>query len=108
MRVVTCAYCGQEYPQGTPTHGAPSISALTTHIKVCSKHPMRSLEAINAELLAALESLIAMDDEFNACETTHENAYLCFYKGQYSAWEKARGVAAKAKEMQARGTVESG
>lgn len=37
---------------------------LTNHIKVCSKHPMRSLEAINAELLAALKSIADVGREY--------------------------------------------
>lgn len=36
--VVTCVYCGEEYPAGTPTSGA---AELTKHISVCAKHPMR-------------------------------------------------------------------
>jgi hypothetical protein len=38
---VTCAFCGQEYPQGTPRHGD---GALTEHIATCEQHPMRGLE----------------------------------------------------------------
>lgn len=45
--VVTCVYCGHEYPDGTPTAKA---EALTAHVKACEKHPMKRL--INA--LAAL------------------------------------------------------
>lgn len=40
--VLTCVYCGQEYPPGSPTHGA---EVLTAHIKVCLKHPLRQAEA---------------------------------------------------------------
>ena len=39
--VVTCVYCGMEYPRGTPTAKAKD---LTDHIKVCTKHPMRQAE----------------------------------------------------------------
>ena len=41
MNTITCVYCGFNYPEGTPTHGAP---VLTEHIKTCSRHPMRVLE----------------------------------------------------------------
>jgi len=41
MNVVTCVYCGQEYPSGTPTSKA---KALTDHIKICTLHPMREAE----------------------------------------------------------------
>ena len=40
-RVITCVYCGQAYPQDTPTWGD---AILTEHIKVCEKHPMRKAE----------------------------------------------------------------
>ena len=40
-RIVTCVYCGHEYPDGTPTS---QDEKLTEHIKVCKKHPMRELE----------------------------------------------------------------
>jgi hypothetical protein len=40
-RVLTCVYCGQQYPQGTPAAGA---QVLTNHIRVCPQHPMRALE----------------------------------------------------------------
>jgi hypothetical protein len=38
--VVSCVYCGQQYPQGTP---ASHHETLTTHIAQCGKHPMRGL-----------------------------------------------------------------
>ncbi len=50
--VVTCVYCGHEYPSGTPTHKA---SLLTEHIKVCTQHPMREAEAMIAQLRSELE-----------------------------------------------------
>ena len=45
--VLTCVYCGHEYPEGTPPHGS---QILTDHIKICEKHPMRKLELENAHL----------------------------------------------------------
>jgi hypothetical protein len=50
-QVVTCVYCGQEYPPGTPTSQA---DALTAHIKVCEKHPMRAAEQLIRDLKAAI------------------------------------------------------
>ncbi len=44
---VTCAFCGVVYPAGTPRHGD---GLLAEHIRVCEQHPMRALEAENAEL----------------------------------------------------------
>ena len=49
--VLTCVYCGQEYPEGTPPHGS---KVLTDHIRVCEKHPMRKLEEENKKLREAL------------------------------------------------------
>ena len=43
---LTCVYCGEAYPPGSPTHGA---SVLTEHIKTCTKHPLRAAEARVAE-----------------------------------------------------------
>lgn len=41
-RIISCVYCGHAYAPGVPTHGH---AALTDHIKVCTKHPMRAAEA---------------------------------------------------------------
>jgi hypothetical protein len=57
-RVLTCVYCGHEYPQETPAWGN---DVLTEHIKVCPKHPMRKLEDDNAVLRTALVGLVGAD-----------------------------------------------
>lgn len=41
-KTVTCVYCGEAYPENTPTHGA-GVPVLTEHIKTCPKHPMQAL-----------------------------------------------------------------
>lgn len=46
-QTITCAFCGHEYPPGTPTSQA---DLLSQHIRVCAKHPMRAAEARIAEL----------------------------------------------------------
>lgn len=51
-RILTCAYCGQQYPPDTPNHGAP---VLTAHIEQCEKHPMRPLKRV----LKAAQAVIA-------------------------------------------------
>lgn len=56
--VLTCVYCGTEYPEGTPAHGA---QILTDHIKVCEKHPMRQVESDKAKLRRALVGLIGAE-----------------------------------------------
>lgn len=53
-REVTCVYCGQAYPAGTPTHGA---AVLTDHIKVCEKHPMRQAEETIKRLEREIQGL---------------------------------------------------
>lgn len=60
-RIITCVYCGKEYPQGTPAAGS---QVLTEHIKVCDEHPMRALEDDRKRLVAhAAEVLIACRDD---------------------------------------------
>lgn len=66
--VVTCVYCGHEYPDGTPT---AKHNLLTAHIKVCEKHPMREAEARIERLRKALAGLIGAEtkEELEAMET---------------------------------------
>ena len=66
-RILTCVYCGHEYPQDTPAHGS---QVLTEHIKVCEQHPMRKAEADIALLRSALAGLIGADtaDELRQME----------------------------------------
>jgi len=59
-RILTCVYCGHEYPQGTPAAGS---EVLTKYIKVCERHPMRKAESDIAMLRAALVGLIGADTE---------------------------------------------
>lgn len=59
-RVLTCVYCGMEYPQNTPAWGS---DVLTEHIKVCEKHPMRAAEVTIAKLKAALMGLVGASDK---------------------------------------------
>lgn len=59
-RVLTCVYCGHEYPQETPAWGD---SVLTEHIRVCEQHPMRKAEADNKRLRAALIGLVGSESE---------------------------------------------
>jgi hypothetical protein len=41
--VLTCVYCGHEYPAGTPASGS-EVQVLTEHIRICPRHPLRALE----------------------------------------------------------------
>ncbi len=56
-RILTCVYCGHEYPQDTPNWGN---EVLTEHIKVCGKHPMRKLESDKQRLLKSLLDLVGV------------------------------------------------
>ena len=53
--VLTCAFCGERYPAGTP---ATKHRRLTAHVKICKKHPMREVEA----QLKAYEDIVATLD----------------------------------------------
>jgi hypothetical protein len=81
-QVLTCAYCGQAYPPRTP---ASQHEALTAHIKVCAKHPMRQLEQQLTDLKVAMRdyplvpSLGPLDSEQDCA------AYTAF-RDAYFAW----------------------
>ena len=66
---LTCVYCGMDYPEGTPPHGA---QLLTDHIKVCEKHPLRQAEIKIAKLRLALIGLIGAEtkEELKVMECT--------------------------------------
>ena len=57
-RILTCVYCGIEYPQDTPAWGS---DVLTEHIKVCEKHPMRKAESDIKKLRGALIGLLGVE-----------------------------------------------
>ena len=59
-RVLTCVYCGHQYPPGTPPS---NHDALTAHIKECPKHPMRKAEADLTLLRNALAGLVGASDK---------------------------------------------
>ena len=66
-RVLTCVYCGHQYPQDTPSSGS---EVLTEHIKICEKHPMRKAESDIRLLRSALVGLVGADtaEELNKME----------------------------------------
>jgi hypothetical protein len=73
-RIVTCVYCGHEYPTGTP---ASQDAALTCHIRVCEKHPMRAVEAERDALRGEVEALrltLAHEEANNEDEVREFNA----------------------------------
>lgn len=57
-RVLTCVYCGHEYPQDTPASGD---KVLTDHIRQCEKHPMKRISDEHAMLRKALIGLVGAD-----------------------------------------------
>lgn len=65
--VVTCVYCGHQYPDGTPT---AKHKLLSEHIKICDKHPMREAEQKIERLRNALAGLIGAStkEELDAIE----------------------------------------
>lgn len=56
-RVLTCVYCGHEYPQDTPAWGN---QVLTDHIAQCERHPMRAVIQDRDRLRSALEGLLGV------------------------------------------------
>lgn len=56
-RVLTCVYCGHEYPQDTPAAGD---QVLTDHIRICPQHPLRKAEAAIRSLRSALEGVVGV------------------------------------------------
>lgn len=58
MNILTCVYCGNEYPKGTPPSGS---QILTDHIKVCEAHPLFKANSHIAKLRAALLGLIGCE-----------------------------------------------
>ena len=69
MNVLTCVYCGQEYPAETPASGEDN-EVLTNHIKICEKHPMRAAETKILKLRKALIGLVGAEgkNELEAME----------------------------------------
>jgi hypothetical protein len=59
-RILTCVYCGHEYPQDTPAHGS---QVLTDHISACEKHPMSQTVRDRAMLRSALVGLVGADNK---------------------------------------------
>lgn len=61
-RVLTCAFCGEAYPPGTPDSNHVS---LTAHVMVCAKHPMRAVEVeLGRARLERDEAIVDRDDAY--------------------------------------------
>lgn len=58
-RILTCVYCGHEYPHGTNAHGE---KVLTDHISHCDKHPMRSVIEERDLLRSALVGIVGASE----------------------------------------------
>jgi hypothetical protein len=88
--VLTCAFCGEAYPDGTPE---TKHELLTTHVKMCAAHPMREVEAERDAERQRKGAAIACaelrgkwahhngDDE-GADELTRADALLALAKGE--------------------------
>jgi len=74
-QTLTCVYCGHEYPPGTPPS---NHAALTAHIAICEKHPMRAV-------MVALGNLV---DALGTGEVDMENASIPLRQ----AWHNARAI----------------
>lgn len=56
---LTCAFCGHEYPPGTPP---TQHEALTAHVHACEKHPLRAELDARERRIAELERLAALGE----------------------------------------------
>ena len=55
-RELTCAFCGVAYPPGTP---ASNHEALTAHVRICDRHPLRADLADAHKQVATLKACLA-------------------------------------------------
>lgn len=83
--IVTCVYCGHEYPEGTPTAKA---ELLTDHIAKCEQHPLRAAEQKIRLLRLALSGIMDIPLDNPAALDEMETALRCL-----PAPEKDRRVA---------------
>ncbi len=59
-KVLRCAFCGEPYPEGTPTH---KHEALVAHIRVCPEHPIgKENAALRAENDRLQRAYVRPDD----------------------------------------------
>lgn len=58
-RVLTCVYCGHQYPDGTNSHGE---NILTDHISHCDKHPMSFVIKERDLLRSALAGIVGASE----------------------------------------------
>ena len=58
-RVLTCVYCGHQYPDGTNSHGE---KVLTDHISNCDKHPIRFVIQERDLLRSALAGIVGASE----------------------------------------------
>jgi len=101
-QVLTCVYCGKEYPPGTPTHGADT---LTDHIRVCDKHPMRELER---EIERLRQELRAYSGGLPLCRcwivVDKKGTLACISLTESSVWARLAEEAGESREaLEARG-----
>ena len=68
-RIVTCVYCGKEYPNNTPTHGT---EILTSHIEECEKHPLYEARKEISFLYTLLANVIL---KYHVKDIGHKNNF---------------------------------
>lgn len=68
--VLTCVYCGHQYPDGTP---AAKHEALTEHIQTCEAHPLAAMTRRHARLREALFRIAGVPQ---AASRDEQHAYL--------------------------------
>lgn len=98
-RTLTCAFCGETYPSGTP---ATNHEVLTAHVNVCPQHPIAALKAELAQNIHDMRSHVCKPDEaLKARVAWLERIITAEAKGQAGGLvehEAERIAARKAKE----------
>ncbi len=85
--ILTCAFCGQAYPDGTPTH---KHEALSAHIRVCEKHPIGIENRALRRALSFAASCIKSGEEWDEeCEKVIHGALDLHTSGESSLEVKA-------------------
>jgi hypothetical protein len=79
---VYCAFCGHEYPPGTPTSKA---KALAEHIKVCDRHPVgielrRATKKLKDIREFVNQAIDAIDETPMSCQDEGDMGMLTAYK----------------------------
>jgi hypothetical protein len=83
-RVLTCVYCGQEYPPGTP---ASQHQALFEHVRTCPKHPLAQV----VEILDRLTTSVSVSGDHHESEVSKDFVAAGENQGNADAYTHVAG-----------------